>query len=79
MLKQTSYLSKTYGMPEGWTLPVYEKECDGYATAKRVLTTMTPEQVVTEAKKANIRGRGGAGFPMGVKWSFMKPHPTKPA
>jgi NADH-quinone oxidoreductase subunit F len=79
MLKQTSYLSKTYGMPEGWTLPVYERECDGYATAKRVLTTMTPEQVVTEAKKANIRGRGGAGFPMGVKWSFMKPHPTKPA
>lgn len=79
MLKQTSYLSKTYGMPEGWTLPVYEKECDGYATAKRVLTTMTQEQVVAEAKKANIRGRGGAGFPMGVKWSFMKPHPTKPA
>src|SRR5690242_1327913 len=42
---------------------------------------MTREQVVDEAKKANIRGRGGAGFPMGVKWSFMpkvvaanKPH-----
>ena len=41
---------------------------------------MTREQVVDEAKKANIRGRGGAGFPMGVKWSFMpKPHATKPA
>jgi NADH-quinone oxidoreductase subunit F len=41
---------------------------------------MSREQVVDEAKKANIRGRGGAGFPMGVKWSFMpktvgaKPH-----
>src|ERR1019366_6816721 len=43
------------------------------------LTGMTREQVVDEAKKANIRGRGGAGFPMGVKWSFMpKTVGTKP-
>jgi NADH-quinone oxidoreductase subunit F len=41
---------------------------------------MTRDQVIDEAKKANIRGRGGAGFPAGVKWSFMpktvgsKPH-----
>ena len=52
----------------------------GYQAARRVLTTMTREQVVDEAKKANIRGRGGAGFPMGVKWSFMpRPSATKPA
>lgn len=79
MLKRTNLLTKVYGLANGWTLPVYEREVHGYETAKRVLTTMTPEQVVAEAKKANIRGRGGAGFPMGIKWSFMKPHPTKPA
>jgi NADH-quinone oxidoreductase subunit F len=79
MLKKTDYLTKTYGMKDGWTLPVYERELRGYETAKKVLTSMTTQQVVDEAKKANIRGRGGAGFPMGVKWSFMKPHPTKPA
>jgi len=80
MLKRTDYLTRTYGKPEGWTLGTYERELDGYKVARRVLTTMTREQVVDEAKKANIRGRGGAGFPMGVKWSFMpkavgpKPH-----
>ncbi len=40
---------------------------------------MTREQVVDEAKKANIRGRGGAGFPMGVKWSFMPRPPPHQA
>ena len=80
MLKRTDYLTRTYEKPQGWTLPVYERDLGGYQVARRVLTTMTREQVVDEAKKANIRGRGGAGFPMGVKWSFMpktvgaKPH-----
>jgi NADH-quinone oxidoreductase subunit F len=79
VLKKTDYLTKVYGKPEGWTLGVYEREAQGYQTAKKVLTTMSQADVVAEAKKANIRGRGGAGFPMGVKWSFMRPHPTKPA
>jgi NADH-quinone oxidoreductase subunit F len=79
MLKQTDYLTKVYGKPEGWSLATYEREAKGYQAARKVLTTMAPADVVNEAKKANIRGRGGAGFPMGVKWSFMKPHPTKPA
>jgi NADH-quinone oxidoreductase subunit F len=80
MLKATDYLTRVYGKPEGWSLATYEREMGGYQVAKRVLTTMTREQVVDEAKKANVRGRGGAGFPMGVKWSFMpktvgaKPH-----
>ena len=80
MLKTTSYLTRLYGKPEGWTLAAYEREMNGYQVARRVLTTMSREQVVEEAKKANLRGRGGAGFPMGVKWSFMpktvgaKPH-----
>jgi NADH-quinone oxidoreductase subunit F len=80
MLKRTDYLTRTYGKSGGYSLAVYERDLRGYEVARRVLTTMTREQVVDEAKKANIRGRGGAGFPMGVKWSFMpkavgpKPH-----
>ena len=79
MLKHTNFLTKVYGIKDGYTLSVYEREARGYEAARKVLTSMTREQVVDEAKKANIRGRGGAGFPMGVKWSFMRPHATKPA
>ena len=43
----------------------------GYATARRALTTMTPQAIMDEVKKAGLRGRGGAGFPCGVKWSFV--------
>jgi len=43
----------------------------GYATWRKVLTTMTPDQVATEVKNAGLRGRGGAGFPTGVKWGFI--------
>lgn len=60
MLKQTNYLTKVYGLPEGWKLAAYERECRGYEAARKVLTTMQPADVVNEAKKANIRGRGGA-------------------
>ena len=80
MLKRTDYLTRTYAKPDGHTLAAYERDLGGYQVAKRALTTFTREQVVDEAKKANVRGRGGAGFPMGVKWSFMpkgngpKPH-----
>ncbi len=70
MIKTCNHLTKHYGKPNGWSLDAYERE-GGYKAARRVLTEMTREQVTDEAKKANIRGRGGAGFPMGVKWSFM--------
>ncbi|HPD28713.1 MAG TPA: NADH-quinone oxidoreductase subunit NuoF [Phycisphaerae bacterium] len=43
----------------------------GYAAAAKALRTMTPQQVVDEVKRSNLRGRGGAGFPTGVKWSFL--------
>jgi NADH-quinone oxidoreductase subunit F/NADP-reducing hydrogenase subunit HndC len=44
----------------------------GYEALVQVLTTMTPEQVVEEVKLSGLRGRGGGGFPTGVKWSFAK-------
>ncbi len=43
---------------------------DGYKSLAKVLTEMTPEQVIDEVKKSGLRGRGGAGFPTGMKWEF---------
>ena len=43
---------------------------DGYRALAKVLTEMTPEQVISEVLKSGLRGRGGAGFPTGKKWQF---------
>ena len=43
---------------------------DGYSALGKVLTEMTPEQVIDIVKASGLRGRGGAGFPTGLKWSF---------
>ncbi|MGE5614565.1 MAG: NADH-quinone oxidoreductase subunit NuoF [Bacillota bacterium] len=43
---------------------------DGYKALEKVLTEMTPEQVIAEIKKSGLRGRGGAGFPTGLKWEL---------
>ncbi|MBP1589319.1 MAG: NADH-quinone oxidoreductase subunit NuoF [Kiritimatiellae bacterium] len=45
---------------------------DGYAALSKVLTEMTPDQVLEELKVAGLRGRGGAGFPTWMKWKFTK-------
>lgn len=45
---------------------------DGYASLVKVLTEMTPEQVIAEIKTAGLRGRGGAGFPTGFKWEICR-------
>jgi len=44
---------------------------DGYQAAGKVLTEMTPKQVIEEIKTSGLRGRGGAGFPTGLKWGFV--------
>jgi NADH-quinone oxidoreductase subunit F len=49
----------------------------GYQQLKKAIT-MSREQIVNEVKTSGLRGRGGAGFPCGVKWSFVKPNETKP-
>ncbi len=77
MLKPVKILTKMYDVPEGWTLRAYER-AGGYQAARKALG-MPQATVVDETKKANIRGRGGAGFPAGVKWGFMKPDPARPA
>jgi NADH-quinone oxidoreductase subunit F len=60
------------GVEGAWTLEYYLSH-GGYEAAKKVLTTMEPKDVVEEVKASGLRGRGGAGFPTGVKWSFMPP------
>jgi NADP-reducing hydrogenase subunit HndC len=45
---------------------------DGYQALAKVLTSMTPEQVIDEVKRSGLRGRGGAGFPTGLKWEFTR-------
>jgi NADH-quinone oxidoreductase subunit F len=49
-----------------------------YDALKKVLDSMTPEQVIEEVKKSALRGRGGAGFPTGMKWSFVPKDSPKP-
>ncbi len=47
----------------------------GYEALAKALTEMTPEQVISEVKKSGLRGRGGAGFPTGLKWDFTAKQP----
>ena len=49
---------------------VYRK-MGGYTAVEKAIKKMTPDEIVEEVKKAGVRGRGGAGFPMGMKWSFL--------
>ena len=52
------------------TYEVYRRE-GGYRSVEKALKEMNPESIVEEVKKSGLRGRGGAGFPTGMKWSFI--------
>ncbi len=62
----------------GWTTDIdcYLKD-GGYEELKKALN-MKPEEIVNEVKASGLRGRGGAGFPCGAKWGFIRPGETKP-
>ncbi len=63
---------------EGWSTDIdcYSKD-GGYEQLKKALA-MEPKAITEEVKKSGLRGRGGAGFPTGVKWGFIPPNNTKP-
>ena len=63
-------LYKYAGVKDSHKLSMY-LDHGGYDAAKKAVTTMKPAEVVEEVKKSGLRGRGGAGFPTGLKWSFM--------
>jgi NADH-quinone oxidoreductase subunit F len=69
-------ISRRFGIPNSFKLDVYLQH-DGYKGLEKALR-MTPEQIIDEAKKSGLRGRGGAGFPAGMKWSFVPKNIPKP-
>ncbi|GAB3198394.1 NADH-quinone oxidoreductase subunit F [Pontibacter aydingkolensis] len=63
-------LTEHINVPGIETLEVYRKH-GGYKSVEKALKTMSPDEVVEEVKTSGLRGRGGAGFPTGMKWSFL--------
>jgi NADH-quinone oxidoreductase subunit F len=62
---------RNLGREEPWTLATYQRTA-GYEAWKKILNEKTPpEKIIDELKKSALRGRGGAGFSTGMKWSFM--------
>jgi NADH-quinone oxidoreductase subunit F len=62
-------LTKRFGTDQPWKIENYER-LDGYAGLRKALA-MSPDDLIGLVKDANLRGRGGAGFPTGMKWSFV--------
>jgi NADH-quinone oxidoreductase subunit F len=70
-------LLRNIDTPESHTLPVYQS-LGGYRSWQKVLREMQPAQLIDEVKASGLRGRGGAGFPTGMKWSFVPRESPKP-
>ena len=73
---QRQLLLEHVNVPAIETFDVYRKH-GGYASVEKALK-MTPEQIIEEVKESGLRGRGGAGFPTGLKWSFLDKKSEKP-
>jgi NADH-quinone oxidoreductase subunit F len=63
-------LLENINIPGIESFDVYRRN-GGYKSVEKALKTMSPEEIVEEVKKSGLRGRGGAGFPTGMKWSFL--------
>ncbi len=70
-------LTKNFGLENLFEIDVYLKH-QGYEAVKKALKEMKPDEILEEVKAANLRGRGGAGFPAGVKWGFVPKDVDKP-
>jgi len=73
--RDTLVLTKNFGNEDAKKIDVYERQ-GGYQQLRKALR-MKPEEIVAEVKASNLRGRGGAGFPTGVKWGFLPKNASK--
>jgi len=74
---ETPVISRRFGIKDSHKIDVY-LQYDGYKALEKALREMTPASIIDEVKKSNLRGRGGAGFPTGMKWSFVPKDSPKP-
>ncbi|MFL5368008.1 MAG: NADH-quinone oxidoreductase subunit NuoF [Myxococcales bacterium] len=70
-------LTADWDKPQSWTLETY-RAGGGYQEALPKALKMQPQQIVDEVVKSNLRGRGGAGFPTGMKWGFVRKETSFP-
>ncbi|CAM3148112.1 NADH-quinone oxidoreductase subunit NuoF [Nocardioides dubius] len=73
----TPVLTANWGDDRSWSLAAYEAR-GGYGALRKALTELQPDDVITMVKDSGLRGRGGAGFPTGMKWSFIPQDLPKP-
>src|SRR5438128_7979489 len=75
--QETPLISKLCGIKDSRKIDVYLQH-GGYQALEKALKEMSPASIIDEVKKSNLRGRGGAGFPTGMKWSFVPKDNPKP-
>ncbi|MBI3698190.1 MAG: NADH-quinone oxidoreductase subunit F, partial [Acidobacteria bacterium] len=63
-------LTRRFGLPNSASIDTYLAH-DGYKAIEKALREMTPDNIIEDVKASALRGRGGAGFPAGLKWSFV--------
>jgi NADH-quinone oxidoreductase subunit F len=74
-MPETRVLFEHIDAADGWELETYTAH-GGYDALRRALSELTPEEVVQTVKDSGLRGRGGAGFPTGLKWGFIPKDPA---
>src|SRR5512132_2733711 len=73
---EVKVLTKRFELPNSASIDTYLAN-DGYKAFMKAVG-MTPDEIINEVKVSNLRGRGGAGFPTGMKWSFVPKQSPKP-
>jgi NADH-quinone oxidoreductase subunit F len=76
LAKLTPVLTKRWLSPDAWTIDVYQR-LDGYTALRKALAA-SPDELTQLVKDSGLRGRGGAGFPTGMKWGFLPKNDGKP-
>jgi NADH-quinone oxidoreductase subunit F len=71
-------LTRLVRQPNAFSLDFYRKNDLGYEALRKAITTLQPNDVIEQVKASGLRGRGGAGFPTGMKWQFVLKDTPKP-